>query len=117
MPVRNFVSTTPVLSVPDLAAAQEWYVALLGEATLVPDEGVLEWEVAPGQWIQVTEDPERHGAGSVVVETADLTDLHASLLGEGFAVGEIADYDVVKLAELKDPAGNTIQFVEVADND
>lgn len=50
MAIRNFVSTLPVLIVADLAAVQEWYVALLGEATIVPDEGVLEWEVAPGHW-------------------------------------------------------------------
>ncbi len=116
MPIRNFVSTLPVLTVPDLAGVQQWYVALLGEATVVPDEGVLEWEVAPGHWIQLSEETGSNCAGSVIVETSDLAELHASLLGEGFDIGEIVDYEVVKFAELNDPAGNTIQFVEVVDN-
>lgn len=116
MPIRNFVSTLPALTVPDLAAVQEWYVALLGEATVVPDEGVLEWEVAPGHWIQLAEEKGHECAGSVIVETADVAELHASLLSEGFEVGDIVDYEVVKFAELTDPAGNTLQFVEVVDN-
>lgn len=117
MPIRNFVSTLPVLNVPDLAAVREWYVALLGEASVVPDEGVLEWEVAPGHWIQLAEEAEHPCNGSVIVETADLTQLHSSLLGEGFDIGDIVDYEVVKFAELADPAGNVLQFVEVVDND
>lgn len=101
---------------PDLTLVRDWYIALLGEATVVPDEGVLEWEVTPGHWIQLAEENGSNCAGSVIVETSDLAELHASLLGEGFEVGEIVDYKVVEFAELNDPAGNAIQFVEVVDN-
>lgn len=65
---------------------------------------------------QLAEEKGHECAGSVIVETADVAKLRASLLSEGFEVGDIVDYEVVKFAELTDPVGNTFQFVEVVDN-
>ena len=56
----NINSVVSVLPVKDYSVAIAWYAQLLGrEADLVPVEGVAEWHITDGAWIQVCLDTER----------------------------------------------------------
>lgn len=106
-----FNSTIPVVNVKDLATARQWYVKLLGEPTVEPEPGTAEWSLG-GCWLQVTEAPEHAGHSVVVLGTSDIEAQVKQSNTDGVTVSEIQDFGFIKLAELTDPDGNTLQVVQ-----
>lgn len=112
MTVSRFKNVVAVLPVADHAGALAWYTNWIGRGPDVePMEGVAEWQLAEHAWIQVGQDEENAGNGSVIVGVDDLDELVADLGKVGVTCGEIQDYDFIKLSELADPEGNTVNFV------
>ncbi|WIM68023.1 glyoxalase/bleomycin resistance/dioxygenase family protein [Corynebacterium breve] len=108
----KFNAVIPVLPVKELANVTEFYNALFGEPTMEPADGIAEWEVAPGAWVQVAEIPERAGQAAVVLGTDDLLGLVADLKSRGIGVSSVEDFGVVMIAVAVDPEGNELQLAE-----
>lgn len=108
----KFKNVNAVLPVADHAAAVAWYKQWIGrDPDVEPTEGVAEWQIAENAWIQVAHDPESAGRTSVVIGVEDIESHVAGLTSEGMTVGDIQDYDFIKLSEVVDPDGNKINFV------
>lgn len=110
---QNLTSIVAVIPVKDHAAAVAWYSKWIGrKADLTPVEGVAEWNLAGGGWLQVALDPEHAGGSSFVLGVRDLAAQVTTCTKAGVSMGEIQDHGFVKLAEGTDPDGNKIIFVE-----
>lgn len=113
---HHFTSIISVINVNDYTAAKKWYIELLGEPTIEPEETTGEWNIA-NHWLQVTENSEHVGHSVVILGSDDIAAQVKLCKDKGQIVSDIQDFGVIKLAELKDPDGNTIQIVEeVAQN-
>lgn len=109
----NFKSVIAVIPVKDHVAAVAWYGSWIGrDADVVPMDGVAEWNLAGGGWLQVALDPEHAGSTTVVVGVVDADAQHASLAAAGVATGDVQDLGFIKLVEAVDPDGNKIVFVQ-----
>lgn len=111
--MSNLKSIISVVPVTDYAASVEWYKDLIGrDPDVVPDEGVAEWQIADGGWIQIGVNAATAGKTGLVIGVASIDTQISSLSDAGITAGEIQDFGFIKLAEAADPDGNTISFVE-----
>lgn len=110
----NIVNVIAVVPVKDHSVAVTWYAQLLGRAAdLVPDEGVAEWQIADGAWIQVGLDPDRAGSTTVIIGVRDLEAQRRECESSGVTLGETVEYpDIIRMAEAEDPDGNKVAFVQ-----
>ncbi|EMT6576766.1 MULTISPECIES: VOC family protein [Providencia] len=112
---NNFTSIVSVLHVSDFEEAVEWYAKWLGrKPDLTPDEGIAEWKLVENALIQVslTPDPNLVGKSFVVCCVRNIEAQRVVCQNVGVAVGEIQDLGFIKIAQLSDPAGNTVMFVQ-----
>ncbi len=115
MPNNNFTSVVSVLHVNDFAEAVEWYAKWLGrEPDVTPDEGIAEWKLVENAWIQVSVAPDSSLAGKsfVVCSVHDIEVQRAVCENAGVTPSETQDLGFIKLAQVSDPAGNTVMFVQ-----
>jgi predicted enzyme related to lactoylglutathione lyase len=110
----GITSTTTVLSVADHDLAVAWYSDLFGrEPDRRPMEPSAEWKLTDSSAVMVYADSDAAGGGTVVIGVNDI-DAHAAELYEREIVLE--PYTVpsgqFRLAELKDPSGNTVTFAQ-----
>ncbi|MHA2787984.1 VOC family protein [Corynebacterium sp. S7] len=105
-------SVIPVLAVNKLSDVHDFYKSLFGETDIEPAEGVAEWEITEGHYIQVAEILERAGTNAVLFGCTDIDAFVAELRDKGVEVSDPVDYGVVKVAVTTDPAGNELQFAE-----
>jgi predicted enzyme related to lactoylglutathione lyase len=118
MSIPNINSVISVIPVKDFEKAFEWYRKLFGrDPDIVPMEGIAEWQLVENAWIQVSIDPERAGNTTVVVGVNDV-EAQCKIYSEAnFLVGEIVEYpELIKMAEIIDPEGNKISFVQDISN-
>lgn len=110
-PINSLVAVIPVK---DFDKASAWYATLLGrEADLIPVEEVAEWQLAEGAWLQVSTDPERAGSTTVVFGVDDLEQQRQLCNDAGITLGDVQEYPgVIKMADICDPEGNKVSFVE-----
>ncbi|MBE3000158.1 VOC family protein [Nocardiopsis sp. HNM0947] len=118
-------SAYAVIPTADLAAARTWWTRLLGrEPDRVPMPTDLEWFFASdggsqsspgptgpsGGGLQVVDDPEHAGAGSVTLGVDDVDAELAGIEGRGLDVpqAETVPSGQFRLAILQDPDGNTV---------
>ena len=98
------------IMVSDLTTAEAWYEQLLSRpADARPMDGLAEWKLADGGWIQVFQDTERAGSSSVTFLVSGLDDQLAELKAKGISI----ERDYVKTATVTDPAGNRVVFAEL----
>ena len=103
------------IMVSDLTTAEAWYEQLLSRpADARPMQGLAEWKLADGGWIQVFQDPDRAGSSSVTFLVSGLDDQLAELKSKGIAIDRTTTSDYVKTATVTDPAGNRVVFAELA---
>jgi len=103
-----------VVPVSDFDAAHAWYERLFGRpADNEPMAGQLvEWQVTAGGWVQVGRDATRAGSGLLNFAVDDLDKQLAELADRDLAAGPIQDVNQgVRLAEIRDPDGNTLTFI------
>jgi glyoxylase I family protein len=102
-----------VVPVGDLEAAHAWYERLFGRpADNLPMEGLVEWRLTDGGWVQLTRDADRAGSALLNLAVDDLERHVADVSGRGPAPGAIETVTKgVQLSAIRDPAGNTITFI------
>ena len=101
-----------VLPVADLAAAAAWYERLFGRpADRVPMASLREWHEGSAGF-QVLEAPDRAGKAYATILVESLDDQRAQLQERGLTLGPRQDGDVAGIAQIDDPAGNTITFAQ-----
>ena len=107
-------SLVAVIPVKNFDKASTWYATLLGrEADLVPVEEVAEWQLAEGAWLQVSTDPDRAGGTTVVIGVDDIEQQRRLCEDAGIMLSDVQEYPgVIKMAEVCDPDGNKVSFVE-----
>ena len=85
--VMAIVNALAGVMVSDLATAEIWYEQLLSRpADARPMEGLAEWKLADGGWIQVFQDKERAGSSSVTFLVSGLDDQLAELKAKGISI-------------------------------
>jgi Glyoxalase/Bleomycin resistance protein/Dioxygenase superfamily len=105
------------IMVSELTTAEAWYELLLSRpADARPMEGLAEWKLADGGWIQVFQDTERAGSSSVTFLVSGLDDQLAELKAKGISIERTTTSDYVKTATVTDPAGNRVVFAELAEH-
>src|SRR5688500_11531220 len=103
------------IMVSDLAAAAAWYEQLLDRpADSRPMEGLAEWRLPDGGWIQVFHDETRAGLSLVTFMVSDRDAELAELKAKGILVDATTTSDYVKTATLTDPSGNRVVFAQLA---
>ena len=107
---------TVQIRVTDLAAAQHWYSTLIHrDPDEIPHEGILEWQLLAGCWLQVTEGVPAIDSGPLRLGVMDLeterTRLMQQLHVDYFDIHQREDVPV-KWATFADPWGNLIGFFE-----
>lgn len=115
MPVTTALAVIPST---DLAAARGWWTRLLGrEPDLVPMPTDLEWRFPEGGGLQVVEDAEHAGSGSVTLGVDDVDAEVAAIADRGLEVpaAQTVPSGQFRIAMIKDPDGNTIVLAEVVD--
>ena len=109
----NLMSVVAVLPVADYDAAISWYASLFGRhADAEPAAGNAEWQIAQNAWIQLSTDSAAAGATNVIIGVSDIDAQRAHCEEVGVQCGEVNDYGFIKTAEVRDPDGNTIIFVQ-----
>jgi hypothetical protein len=101
------------IMVSDLTTAEAWYEQLR-PADARPMEGLAEWKLADGGWIQVFQDKDRAGSSSVTFLVSGLDDQLAELKAKAISIERTTTSDYVKTATVTDPAGNRVVFAELA---
>jgi hypothetical protein len=110
MPISNALAS---LAVHDLRTAERWYERLFGRpADSSPMREVSEWKFSGGGWLQVYENRQRAGAGSVTLAVDSLDEQITALEQLGLDPGQPMVTKVVKVIMIKDPDGNSIAFAE-----
>jgi catechol 2,3-dioxygenase-like lactoylglutathione lyase family enzyme len=107
-------SITVGFLVSDLAEAIRWYTALLdAEPDLEPVEGIAEFEVREGFWLQLSEG----SGGSEAVLGLGVRNVDAArerLVGMGIPVGEVERIPgVIAFCDFTDPWGNGLSLYQV----
>jgi hypothetical protein len=111
--------------VDDLLLARNWYETVLGRPPdATPMDGLLEWHVNDGAWLQVVdvdvvravqrrEEWGRAGASSVSFVVANLDDHRATFAANAIPiVSHYTTASALKTVTVSDPAGNFVTFVE-----
>ena len=70
MPIKHVLAVVPVS---DIDRSEQWYASLFGRpADNNPMPTLVEWQVLPGAWVQVFNDPERAGRSLLNFAVDDL---------------------------------------------
>jgi predicted enzyme related to lactoylglutathione lyase len=113
MPIKNALAS---LAVKDLSTAIPWYETLIGRpADSRPMAEVAEWKFERGGWLQVYQNAERAGSGSVTLAVSSLDEQVSDLEKRGLDPGRRMISEKVNVVMIKDPDGNSIAFAEAID--
>jgi len=108
-------SMTVGIQVGDLEQAKAWYGRLL-DATpdIEPVEGILEYEVHAGFWLQISRGDQSSGGSVVRFGVRDIESARKRLIDNGVVVGEIERIEgIIALLDLRDPWDNQLSFYQV----
>jgi hypothetical protein len=110
MPIINALAS---VAVADLKSSAKWYEKLFDRpADSTPMQEVAEWKFERGGWLQVYQNKERAGLGSVTLAITSLAEQVASLKRIGIDPGTQMTTETEKIVMIKDPDGNSIAFAE-----
>lgn len=111
MSIEHVLAVVPV---GDFEAAHAWYERLLGRpADNRPMDGLADWRVTEGGWVQVFRDADRAGTTLLNFAVDDLDEHIAGLSARGLDPGTIeAANKNVRLSAITDPDGNRVTFIE-----
>jgi predicted enzyme related to lactoylglutathione lyase len=105
------------VAVSNLHSTVQWYEKLFRRpADSMPMPEVAEWKFAGGGWLQVYQNPERAGTGSVTLAVSDLDEQIADLRKAGIEPGAPMNSPRVNVVMIKDPDGNSIAFAQAMDS-
>lgn len=99
----------------DLAEARGWWTKLLGrDPDRVPMPSDIEWHFPAGGGLQLVDDAEHAGAGSVTLGVEDVDAELVQVAGRGLRVPEAQTVPSgqFRIAMLQDPDGNTVVLAQ-----
>ena len=110
MVINHVLAVVPVR---DVDTSGRWYATLFGRpADNHPMPTLLEWQVRPGAWVQVFDEPGKAGSGLLNFAVGDLDGHLEELRGRGLMPGAIVEANKgVRLSTLADPDGNQITLI------
>jgi len=104
------------LAVTDLHSTVQWYEKLIGRpADSRPMPEVAEWKYEGGGWLQVYQNQDRVGSGSVTLAVNDLDEQVVDLRNSGIKPSAPMKSPKVNVVMIKDPDGNNIAFARALD--
>ena len=107
-----YVNVLPSLHVSAFDETVAWYERLFGrEPDRRPMEGDVEWQLTPTGGLQLFHSAEHPATTTVILGRDDLAAELAQLRGRGIDA-EPFEVTSFRLAELNDPAGNTVILSE-----
>ena len=114
MTTKNINGVISVIPVKEFDKALDFYSRLFSRnPEIVPMDGVAEWQLLQGAWIQLSFDPEKAGSTTVVITVTDIDEQHHFCKSNGLPIGDVIEYpEVIKLADVSDPEGNKVSFVQ-----
>ena len=113
MSITNAIASVPIK---DMSCAVQWYEKLLGRpADSMPTAELAEWKFERGGWLQLYQNPERAGTGSVTLAVSSLGEQIADFEKRGINNGHRGANDQVMTLMITDPNGNHIAFAEAID--
>jgi predicted enzyme related to lactoylglutathione lyase len=113
MPISNALAS---VAVRNLQSTIQWYEKLFGRpADSRPMSEVAEWKFEGGGWLQVYQNRDRAGTGSVTFAVSDLDEQIADLKKSGIEPGAPMKSPKVNVVMIKDPDGNSIAFAQALD--
>jgi predicted enzyme related to lactoylglutathione lyase len=113
MSIKNALAS---VAVKDLSAAVQWYEKLFGRpADSRPMSELAEWKFERGGWLQLYQNGERAGSGSLTLSVNDLHEQVSHLRKCGVRAGRQIISEKAKVVMIKDPDGNSIAFAEALD--
>ncbi|WP_061865928.1 VOC family protein [Streptococcus oralis] len=104
-------SLMSVFYVRDIDKSVEWYKKWLGEPDMIPMEGVAEYEMTSGAWLQLSQ-TENVVNSNIILGTDDIKECKKDLESVSIRTGEIIDYGVVYVLDVFDIDNNQISFVQ-----
>jgi catechol 2,3-dioxygenase-like lactoylglutathione lyase family enzyme len=117
MTIPQLKSVTFGITVEDLDAATAWYTRLLGvEPEIEPDQGIIEFCLLPGVWLQLSEGAAStiQGGASINLQVADIEAGREALKRMGIKAGPVERIeDVVALCDFSDLDGRPLSLVQV----
>src|SRR5688500_2298919 len=110
MAIEHVLAVVPVS---DLERADAWYEALFGRpADNRPMPSLVEWQVTPAGWVQVTVDTDRAGSALLNLAVDDLTSTKDELAARGVSTDAVQRVNKgVELSATTDPDGNAITLI------
>lgn len=111
--IQNAISS---LAVRDFASGLAWYEALLVRAPdSTPMSGVAEWKFPRGGWLQIYQQPDRAGSGSVTLSVNDLEEIVTHCESLGLDTSQRTSSTIVNTVLIVDPDGNQLIFAAAID--
>jgi hypothetical protein len=101
------------LAVKDINSAAPWYERLLGKPADKRHAELAEWTFEAGGMLQVYQNAERPGSGSVTLVVSNLDEQVSHLEKCGLDAGRRMTSETANVVMIKDPDGNSIAFAEV----
>lgn len=115
-PTAPYSHITSIAVVDNHKAAIAWYESWIGRAPdLVPMAGIAEWKLTDSAWLQVSVAEHAVGQTSIAIGVSDLQEQVEKLDNAKVTHTPIVDHGFIRIFETKDPAGNTIVFVQETD--
>lgn len=115
MTIPQLKSVTFGITVEDLDAATAWYVRLLGvQPEVEPEEGIVEFCLLPGVWLQLSEGGTIQGGASINLQVANIDEGREALERLGIKAGPVERIpDAVALCDFSDLDGRPLSLVQV----
>lgn len=103
------------IMVTSLDTSVAWYEKVLDRPPDArPMDGLAEWKLPGGAWVQVYVDRNRAGFSSVTFEVSGFEEQIEQLKAKGISIASTTASDYVKTAMVRDPSGNRVVFAELA---
>jgi catechol 2,3-dioxygenase-like lactoylglutathione lyase family enzyme len=111
MSIRNAIAS---LAVKDFKSALPWYEKLLGRGPDRADQkNLVEWVFEQGGRLQLHQQPERAGRGSLTLAVGSLDTEMLQLNRWGINPGDVIRSSAQRILVIEDPDGNTISLAEM----
>lgn len=107
--------------VSDMEKGEKWYAELFQrKPDFAPHEGIAEWEMLPGSWLQLAEGPPAEGCGPLRLGVKDIEAERERVMSdlnvEHFEIHSREEVPV-KWGTYIDPWGNRLGFFEYINKD
>ncbi len=107
----SIVNALAGIMVTNFDTSVAWYERLLNRPPDTrPMDGLAEWKLPDGAWIQVYQDRDRAGFSSVTLVVDGFEEQLEQLRAKQIPLGDITSSDAVKTVIVKDPSGNRVVF-------